>query len=144
MRSKLIPVVLVLLALGAGVLYGTRRPRIGEVAPAGVLQQRHALTAENRPAIRLDPTQVPVELRNLIPLAEQWGIGDDVIRSDVLAKASVEEKRALVKAVSPRYDQINAWLDTFDPDTQQMSDEMAEFMFTAEASEEALAELENP
>lgn len=119
MRSKLIPVVLVLLALAAGVFYGARRPRVGEVAPAGVLRESYGLTAENRPTLRLDPSKVPAELRDLIPLAEQWGIGDDVIRSDVLAKTSLEEKRALVNAVSPRYDQINAWLDTFDPDTQQ-------------------------
>jgi len=63
-----------------------------EIAPAHVLQKHFNLFAENRPTIILDSNKVPDDLRHLIPLAEKWGIGDDIIRCDFEGKATYEEK----------------------------------------------------
>jgi hypothetical protein len=56
-----------------------------EVLPAGEMRAKYGLTAENRPTIVLDVAKVPAGLRPLIPLAEQFGINDDLIREDVVA-----------------------------------------------------------
>ena len=71
-----------------------------EVLPAGEMRAKYGLTAENRPAIRLDSTKVPVALRFLIPLAERFGIGDDLIRADVVTKALPSEIEAMRQAVN--------------------------------------------
>lgn len=127
-------VVAVIIAV-AWVASRSRRPRVGEVAPAGVLQEKYGLYAENRPVIKLNPDRVPVQLRDLIPLAEKWGVGDDIIRGDLIDKASDAERRELVNALKDRYEQISSWLDSVGAD--QMTDEMAAFMYLMEASEEA-------
>ena len=54
-----------------------------DIAPASDLQRHFGLYAGNRPVIHLDPALVPSDLRHLIPLAEKWGIGDDLIRTDL-------------------------------------------------------------
>ena len=104
-----------------------RRSRRHEIAPAHVLQRKHGLYAENRPIIRLDPEQVPARLRDLIPLAEKWGIGDDIIRFDFEEKSSTSERQELVRRIAPRLADIEAWVRTADP--AAMSDEAAAFMY---------------
>jgi acetyl-CoA acetyltransferase len=107
------------------------RARRREIVPAHLLQRKHGLYAENRPVIRLDPARVPDHLRDLIPLAEKWGIGDDIIRFDFEEKSSASERDELVRAVAPRLAEIEAWLHTANPSA--MSDEAAAFMYLAEA-----------
>jgi hypothetical protein len=99
----------------------------GETLAAGELQEQRGLAAGNRPVIQLDPNKVPAELRDLIPYAEQWGIGDDIIRSDVQAKATDSEKQALQAALKGRSARITAWLD--EQGTDGMSEESAAFMY---------------
>ncbi len=77
---------------------------------------------------------VPVNLRQLIPLAEKWGIGDDVERGEFIEAASAEERQALLKAITPRQQEITAWLDTFG--TNPLSDEAAAFLYMQLAVEE--------
>lgn len=81
-----------------------------EVAPAGELRANYGLTAENRPAIKLDPGRVPEPLRNLIPLAEKFGIADDLIRDDVFAMAPKRELAVLRRAVEKYGDLLDTWL----------------------------------
>jgi len=69
------------------------------VFTAGELKEKYGYTAENRPYFKLDPHKVPPALRHLIPLAEKFGISDDVIRDDVVAKAPPDEVEAMKKAV---------------------------------------------
>jgi hypothetical protein len=81
-----------------------------EVASAKELREKYGLTAENRPIIQLDPSRVPAQFREWIPLAEQWGIGDDLIREDCVRKASPAERSELL-AFGDVYDAILAdWL----------------------------------
>jgi hypothetical protein len=108
------------------------RTDAAEIAPAGELQ---TLGAESRPTIRLRPEAVPAELRDLIPFAEQWGIGDDVIRSDVERKSSDAEKQRFKAALTGRTTAVTAWLDSFG-EGAPMSDEAAAFMYMLEALDE--------
>jgi len=78
-----------------------------EVQLAGEMRDRYGLTRAHRPTVRLDPSKVPTELRHLIPLAEQFGISDDLIREDFLRHApatEVEEMKRLVAAYDAAFD----------------------------------------
>jgi len=63
---------------------------MNKILPAEEMQKKHRLYAGNRPKIKLDKHKVPKDLHKLIPLAEKWGIGDDIIRADFEEKTSVE------------------------------------------------------
>jgi hypothetical protein len=47
----------------------------------------------------LDPLRVPESVAPLIPLAEKWGLGDDLERSTRVDTASPEELMDMVNAV---------------------------------------------
>jgi hypothetical protein len=83
---------------------------------------------------QLDPAKVPADLRDLVPLAQRWGIGDDVARSERVRKASDAERAELRAAFGPRQSRITAWLDSFGQGA--MPDEAAAFMYTQLAIEE--------
>jgi hypothetical protein len=83
---------------------------------------------------RLDPAKVPADLQDLVPLAQRWGIGDDVARSERVRKASDAERAELRAAFGPRQSRITAWLDSFGQGA--MPDEAAAFMYTQLAIEE--------
>ena len=88
-------------------------------------------------ATRLDANNVPAELRHLVPLAERWGIGDDVDRNAAVDRATPAERAELERAVSPVHARITAWLDSFGQ--QLMPDEAAAFMYMQLALEEMRA-----
>ena len=83
---------------------------------------------------RLDAHNLPDDLRQLVPLAERWGIGDDVERDEYGRAASPADREALREAVVPLYPQITAWLDSFGD--SPMPDEAAAFMYMQLAIEE--------
>lgn len=114
-------VAAVLLSLSAAGCPGTERGAAGEDA---AVMSRYVL----------DPAKVPVHLQELIPLAEKWGIGDDVERGEFIERASPEERQALRSAVAPYQAPITAWLDSFG--SRQLSDEAAAFMYMQLAIEE--------
>ena len=118
-----------------GVFVAVRRARaLTEIVPASRLQKELQLYAENRPRIRLDPARVPVHLRRLIPLAEKWGIGDDIIRTDLVAKASAADKRALHDALYDSHERLREWLSSLP--AGETSDEADAFMHMQEALDE--------
>lgn len=128
--------ILALVAVAAVVWHLNRRsrPKTGEIAPAHVLQKKYRLYAENRPEIQLDSSNIPDDLRNLIPYAEKWGIGDDIIRNDFIEKATDAEKQELHDALFEPYERITAWLDSFN--SGAMSEEAAAFMYMQLALDE--------
>jgi hypothetical protein len=85
-------------------------------------------------AARLDTNVVPPDLRHLIPLAERWGIGDDVDRNAAVDRATPAERAELEGAVAPVHARITAWLDSFGQ--QPMPDAAAAFMYMQLALEE--------
>ena len=84
---------------------------------------------------KLNPAKVPNDLRPLIPLAERWGIGDDVDREAALARATKAEQQKLRRAVEAHAAKITEWLDSFGAD-ETMSDEAAAFMYMQLAVDE--------
>ncbi|MEO2090216.1 MAG: hypothetical protein ABGY75_12045 [Gemmataceae bacterium] len=84
--------------------------RFFEVMPAGEMRAKYGLTAENRPYFTLDPANVPPAFRSLIPLAEQFGVSDDLIRHDIVNKTTPEELSAMREAVLPLDAAFDEWL----------------------------------
>jgi len=92
---------------------------------------------ENYRPKKLNPNLMPSELRRLIPLAREWGIGDDVIRGDLGKHASQKQRKELKQILNKKTRiQINSWLDSFGDDS--MTDEAACFMYLLEAYEEII------
>jgi hypothetical protein len=108
---------------------------IEKIAPASELQEEYDLYAKNRPTIQISVEEVPPGLRDLIPLAERWGIPDDIIRHDIFVKATQSEKEAFRRSLTGRTQEVNSWLDTFPPD-EPMTDSAAHFMYMLEALDE--------
>lgn len=98
-----------------------------EILPAGEMRAKYGLTAENRPTIVLDEAKVPPVLRALIPLAERFGISDDLIREDVVAKTPGSELEAIRKAVEAHSDALDEWLAGPEADGPKLSDEYIAF-----------------
>ncbi len=83
----------------------------------------------------LSAANVPEHLRDLLPLAKKWGIGDDVKRAEALKRASRDELVALRGAVQTHGAAITQWLDSFGSGAV-MPDEAAAFMYMQLAVEE--------
>ena len=82
----------------------------------------------------IDPSKVPEQLRPLVPLAEEWGIGDDAQRAARVDDASDDERAKLREALAPHQVEITAWLDSFGEG--ELSNEAAAFMYLQLAGEE--------
>jgi len=98
-----------------------------EVLPAGEMRAKYGLTAENRPTLVLDAGKVPSALRHLIPLAERFGESDDLIRQDILAKATAEDLEAMRQAIRSHEDALDVWLAGPEADGPGFSDEYIAF-----------------
>ena len=84
-----------------------------DIASSAELQKQFGLYAENRQTLTLNPADVPANLRHLVPLAEKWGIGDDIIRNDFIEKSSEAAKRELHDAMYEPFEQVTEWLNSF-------------------------------
>jgi hypothetical protein len=114
---------------------------LGWAALAGCTAEKAAdrpAAASAGTAQRLDPEQVPADLRHLVPLAEQWGIGDDLDRKDKVESSTPAERGELRTAITPFHSRITMWLDSFGQGA--MTDEAAAFMYMQLALEEMPAE----
>ena len=89
-------------------------------------------------AQRLNPEEVPADLRHLVPLAERWGIGDDVERNAKVESSTPAEREELRTAITAVHSSITAWLDSFGQGA--MTNEAAAFMYMQLALEELPAD----
>ena len=131
--------VIYLGAIGIKKFYHLRmkaKMRYGEILPADEMKNRYNLTIENYQPPDLDPNQVPDYLRDLLPLAKKWGIGDDIIRDDMRQKSSTAEKRELIHQLEGKTKRIKNWLDTFDND--EFTPESSAFLYLLLCHEEIL------
>src|SRR6185295_970852 len=109
-----------------------------EVGESRELRERHGLNAENRPPIRLDPSRVPEKFRRWIPLAERWGIADDLTREDCVSKASTGELQDLL-AFRNAYDEVLAqWLSGPESESPRPTPEYVAFSALGFALDEAV------
>ena len=127
MHAQRIATRVILTALAIAGISACSRSQ-GEILPASEIREKHQLTAENRPDIQLDARKVPADLAELVPLAQKWGIGDDLIRQDFQSRASDADKQALAKALAGKNARITQWLDS-QPHGAGMSNEAAAFMY---------------
>lgn len=81
-----------------------------EVLPVGEMRRKYYQPDEVPPKIALDPARVPLPLRSLIPLAERWGISDDILRTDALRRATPQEVSELKRIVADFNDLLDDWL----------------------------------
>jgi hypothetical protein len=61
------------------------------------------------PDVVIDINNIPENLRDLLPLAKKWAIGDDVERSYFISQTSKEEKKEFLKKVLSKIDGIELW-----------------------------------
>jgi hypothetical protein len=90
--------------------------------------------AQTSAVLVLNAQNVPPDLRPLIPLAEQWGIGDDLQRVAKVDGATPAQRAGLRRAVTPYQARITQWLDSFG--SGLMSEEAVAFMYMQLAIEE--------
>ena len=107
-------ILIAALAFIIGAYDFVRRARLRrDIAPSADLQKHFGLYAENRPILQLDPARVPDHLRHLVPLAEKWGIGDDIIRNDLVDKSTSAERRELHDVLYEPFERVTEWLNSF-------------------------------
>ena len=99
----------------------------GEILGADQMKYNYGLTISKYKPDHLNPEKVPEQFRDLIPLAQKWGIGDDVIRADLHNTASDEDKESLKESLNGRTNAINQWLDSYG--NSKMSVQARAFMY---------------
>jgi hypothetical protein len=107
----------------------------GEVLPDAEMKAKYHLTAEARPIVHLKAERVPAALRHLVPLAEKWGIADDIIRQDFESKSSQRAKATLRSSLKGFNGRVTAWLDSV-PKGREMPPEAVAFMYMQVSLEE--------
>ena len=133
MKIQLIVIAVIFIVIAfVNFRHKIRRMKHGEILLGKDMQKKYGLYAENRPDIKIDPLKVPENLRDLISMAEKWGVGDDIIRSDIEDKASDMEKITFQKSLKDRTKHINSWLDSYDKN-HAMPKEATHFMYMLEA-----------
>jgi hypothetical protein len=80
----------------------------------------------------IDLNEVPEHLRDLVPLAYKWGIGDDVVRSELEESSSDQEKQVFRQALTGRTKAVTEWLDSF-PRGSVHPGAFSNFMYMLEA-----------
>jgi hypothetical protein len=91
------------------------------------MRRKYGLVTANRPAIHLDPARVPEGLRPFIPFAELWGVGDDLIREDMVREAPHEAIAELKRVVQANDDLLDEWLAGPEADSANPSEEYLAF-----------------
>lgn len=137
MKTSVSIVVAILVIVSAVMILRPRgrRMRDGEILPSKEMQEKYGLYAENRPEIKIDPMRVPENLCDLIAMAEKWGVGNDIIRSEIEENASDMEKEAFRAKLKGRTKQVTDWLDSYGAE-QPMPEEAAHFMYMLESLDE--------
>ena len=92
------------------VLYRRTHPKMkhGEILPANAMKAKYNLTTGRYKPARLNPGRVPHHLRDLLPIAAKWRIGDDIIRDDFQQKALESEKQELAVCRRSRFN-ADSW-----------------------------------
>ena len=102
-------------------------PERFEVLPVGEMRRRYYSPHEKPPELRLNAEGVPEPLRPLIPIAEKWGISDDILRHDFVQKAAPGDLAELKRLVAANDDLLDAWLAGPEADGPVLSQEYLAF-----------------
>jgi hypothetical protein len=63
----------------------------------------------DNPNVKIDPAKIPEEFRHLLPLANEWSIGDDIELDSYIETASEQRKSELVVAFGPHFAGLWKW-----------------------------------
>ena len=96
------------------IFYRKPKSDLSTAIPNWVLKKSHRLYTKNRSAVELRTAMVPPDLRHLIPLAEKWGIGDDIIRNNLINKATEKDRRELHDALVEPFERITEWISSLE------------------------------
>ena len=107
------------------------------------------LVCQLRPAgqserMRLRPEAVPLEVRYLVPAAEEWGIADDGYREDKVSAADEESLRRLVALVDEAPDELWSWLVGPEADRESPSAEYVALTCLTMAADSARVKISRP
>lgn len=94
-----------------------------------MLRDEYGMNAENRPNIKVDASQVPEDLRRLIPLVERWAIPCDVTRGDYFDSQPEADVASFWHEVLPYVERINEWLDEQSADVADWSEAAIHYMY---------------
>lgn len=116
-----------------------KRPPLkqGDVLPSHVLRDEYGMNAENRPVLRVDPAEVPEDLRHLVPAVERWAIPCDVTRGDYFDKQPEADVAAFWNDVLPFVTRIHEWLDEQSEDVARWPAAAVHYMYFLKAHGEA-------
>lgn len=87
----------------------THQPNF-EVLTVEEVRRRYRLEGIKAEPVAFDDHDVPDSLKHLMSLARVWGIGDDVIRDDMVAAADPAALKELKQAVRAADRELNRWL----------------------------------
>lgn len=77
--------------------------------------------------MKLNAENIPKSLRDLIPLAERWGISDDSERIELIERADVADRAELKMIVGKYDDELDEWLAGVDASGPEFSNEYVAF-----------------
>lgn len=75
----------------------------------------------------LNPDNVPDALRSIIPLAERFGVADDLERKKLIMSAMQAERNEISEAIRDHEDLLDAWLAGTEASGPFYSDEYIAF-----------------
>ena len=81
-----------------------------EVLTVDEVRRRYRLEGIHAEPVDFDESEVPDSLKHLIPLARVWGIGDDVLREDLVEAADRAAMKDLKRAISAVDRDLSKWL----------------------------------
>lgn len=81
-----------------------------EVGTVSELRRKYGLSLRNWHPQKLNEQIVPLPLRPLIPLAEFWGIPDDIVRVELIENAGESGVKELRQLLRPFIKVLEAWL----------------------------------
>jgi hypothetical protein len=92
----------------------------------------------------LRPEAVPFGVRSLLPLAEEWGVGDDIDREEKVSTSSRAVLESLVSAVDSAADELWSWLAGPESRMRDPSPEYVAVSCMTMAADSARQELARP
>lgn len=107
-----------------------------DVGAVAELRKKYGLSLKKWRKQQLNSANVPDELRPLIPLAEFWGITDDIVRAELLEKVSENDVLHLRQTLKPFIKILELWLcDKRRAATWYKTDEYAAFSCLTNAAD---------
>jgi hypothetical protein len=92
------------------------------------VRRRLGLTDKTAQEVDFDAKEVPEKLRDLVPLARVLGVGDDIIRDEIVAAANPQALRQVKQQVSSLDNELEAWLTS--PEATRRGPTKAHVAFT--------------